>query len=97
MKNQSSAKRKPETRVLTAHVPTELAEKVDVYAEQTERPRGWIVKQALQARSDEEELRTQMTPESLADTDAGRLGPHDEGRNGMQRHAPAHRPPRPSC
>ena len=78
MKNQSSAKRKPETRVLTAHVPTELAEKVDVYAEQLERPRGWIVKQALQAWIDEEELRHQMTLAALAEADAGHVVPHDE-------------------
>lgn len=78
MKNQSSAKRKPETRVLTAHVPTELAVKVDQLAEQLERPRGWIVKQALQAWVDEEELRHQMTLEALAESDAGQVVPHDE-------------------
>ena len=35
------------TRVLTAHIPEELAEKVDVYAKSMERSRAWIVKQAL--------------------------------------------------
>ncbi|MGC8549096.1 MAG: CopG family ribbon-helix-helix protein [Acidobacteriaceae bacterium] len=78
MKNHSTAKRKPETRVLTAHVSTELAEKVDQLAEQLERPRGWIVRQALQAWIDEEELRHQMTLEALAEADAGHGVPHDE-------------------
>jgi predicted transcriptional regulator len=78
MKNQSNARRKPETRVLTAHVPAELALKVDQLAEQLERPRGWIVKQALIAWMDEEELRHQMTLEGLAEADAGHVVPHEE-------------------
>ncbi len=45
------------TRVLTAHVPVELAEKVDQMAERLERSRGWIVKQALSNWVDEEEGR----------------------------------------
>ena len=35
------------TKVLTAHVPMELADKVDQMAARMERSRGWIVKQAL--------------------------------------------------
>jgi len=34
---------KAETRVLTAHIPVSLAEKVDQLADQLERSRGWIV------------------------------------------------------
>ncbi|MCD2453361.1 ribbon-helix-helix domain-containing protein [Methylicorpusculum oleiharenae] len=34
---------KTETKVLTAHVPLPLAEKVDRMAEHLERSRGWIV------------------------------------------------------
>lgn len=37
------------TKVLTAHVPLPLAEKVDQMAARLERPRGWIIKQALAA------------------------------------------------
>jgi len=66
------------TRVLTAHVPIDLAEKVDDLAMRLERPRGWIVKQALAAWIDQEELRHQMTLEALADVDAGRLVSHAE-------------------
>ena len=46
-----------ETKVITAHVPLPLAEKVDELAARLERPRGWIVKQALSAWVDQEEER----------------------------------------
>lgn len=37
------------TKVLTAHIPLPLAEKVVQMAVRLERSRGWIVKQALAA------------------------------------------------
>ena len=61
----------PETRVLTAHVPTELASRVDALAERLERSRGWVVKQALTAWVEEEEERHRLTLEALAEADAG--------------------------
>ena len=64
------------TKVLTAHVPTDLAEKVDKLAERLERPRGWIVKQALSAWIGQEEERERLTREALADVDAGRVIDH---------------------
>lgn len=65
-----------ETRVLTAHVPLPLAEKVDELAARLERPRAWIVKQALSAWIDQEEERRRLTLEGLADVDAGRVIDH---------------------
>ncbi len=65
-----------DTRVLTAHVPAELAEKVDELAERLERSRGWIVKQALSAWIELEEERDRLTREALADVDAGRVIDH---------------------
>ena len=65
-----------ETKVLTAHVPLPLAEKVDALAARLERPRGWIIKQALAAFIDQEEERRRLTLEALADVDAGRLLGH---------------------
>jgi predicted transcriptional regulator len=65
-----------ETKVLTAHVPLPLAEKVDALAARLERPRGWIIKQALAAFIDQEEERRRLTLEALADVDAGRLIGH---------------------
>jgi predicted transcriptional regulator len=64
------------TKVLTAHVPILLAERVDQMAAQLERSRGWIVKQALSAWIDQEEERSRMTREALADVDAGRVIDH---------------------
>ena len=56
------------TKVLTAHVPLPLARKVDELAARLERPRGWIVKQALSAWVEQEE--------ALADVDAGQIIDH---------------------
>lgn len=64
------------TKVLTAHVPLALAEKVDQLAARQERSRGWIVKQALSAWIDREEERSRLTREALADVDAGRVIAH---------------------
>ncbi|MER9730310.1 ribbon-helix-helix domain-containing protein [Mesorhizobium sp. M0217] len=65
-----------ETKVITAHVPLPLAERVDQLAARLERPRGWIVKQALSAWVDMEEERRRLTLEALADVDAGRVIDH---------------------
>lgn len=64
------------TKVLTAHVPLPLAEKIDQIAARMERSRGWIVKQALGAWVDQEEERSRLTLESLADVDAGLVIDH---------------------
>jgi predicted transcriptional regulator len=65
-----------DTKVLTAHVPRALAEKVDQLASRLERSRGWIVKQALMAWVNQEEARRAWTIEALADVDAGRVVDH---------------------
>ena len=64
------------TRSVTAHVPVELAERVDEIAERLERSKNWIVKQALAAWIDQEEERSRLTREALADVDAGRVINH---------------------
>lgn len=65
-----------ETKVLTAHVPLPMAEKIDQLATRLERSRGWIVKQALAAWIDQEEERRQLTLAALADVDAGHVIDH---------------------
>ncbi|TRZ42411.1 CopG family transcriptional regulator, partial [bacterium] len=50
-----------ETKVLTAHVPLPLAEKVDQMAARLERSRGWIMKQALSAWIAQEEEHSRLT------------------------------------
>ena len=64
------------TRVLTAHVPVPLAEKVDQLATRLERSRGWIVRQALSAWVEQEEERHRPTLKALADVDAGHVIDH---------------------
>jgi predicted transcriptional regulator len=59
------------TKVITAHVPLPLAEKIDQMAARLERSRGWIVKQALAAWIDCEEEHRRLTMEALAEVDAG--------------------------
>ena len=66
------------TRVVTAHIPLDLIEKVDALAEQLERPRGWIVKKALAAWVEEEELRDRLTCEAMDEADRGLLIDDDE-------------------
>lgn len=66
------------TKVLTAHVPIELSERVDYLAERLDRSRGWVVKQALAAWVDQEEERTRLTEEALADVDQSALIAHVE-------------------
>lgn len=64
------------TKVLTAHVPVPLADKVDQIAARMERSRGWIMKQALSAWVDQEEERRRMTLEAMADVEAGQVIDH---------------------
>ncbi len=67
---------KAETRVLTAHVPAPLADKVDQLASRLDRSRGWIMKQALASWIAQEEERDRLTHEALDDVDAGRVIDH---------------------
>ena len=65
-----------ETKVLTAHVPLPLAEKVDQLALRLDRSRGWVVKQALAAWIDQEEEHSRLTRDAMADVDGGRVVDH---------------------
>ncbi|MCM0032897.1 CopG family ribbon-helix-helix protein [Sandarakinorhabdus limnophila] len=62
-----------DTRVITAHVPLGLADKVEAMAARLERSRGWVMKQALAAWVDQEEERHRLTLLALDDVDAGRV------------------------
>lgn len=63
-------------RVFTAHIPLELAEQVDRLAARLDRPKSWIIRQALTAWVALEAKRHQLTLEGLADVDAGRVVDH---------------------
>jgi predicted transcriptional regulator len=69
-----------ETKVITAHLPVELADKVEELATKLERSKGWIVKQALAAWIDDEEERHRLTLEALASVDSGRVVSHERVR-----------------
>ena len=62
-----------DTKVMTAHVPLPLARKIDDLATRLDRPRAWIVKQALAAWVGEEEERHRLTLAGMADVTAGRV------------------------
>ena len=66
-----------ETKVMTAHVPLPLAQKVDELAARFERSRGWVMKQALAAWVDQEEEHSRLTREAMADVDAGLFIDHE--------------------
>jgi predicted transcriptional regulator len=61
---------------VTAHLPVELVQKLDQYAERLERSRGWIVKEAVGAWINREAERDRLTRQALASADAGRLIDH---------------------
>jgi len=64
------------TKVLTAHVPLPLADKVDDLAQRLERSKAWIVKQALSAWVEQEEERRRLTLQAMADVDNGNVIDH---------------------
>lgn len=65
-----------DTKVLTAHVPVLMLEKIDLLAARLERSRGWIMKQALSAWIDQEEERSRLTREALLNVDQGSVIDH---------------------
>ena len=65
-----------ETKVLTAHMPASLLNMVDKLAQRLERPRAWVVKQALSAWIAQEQERHRLTLEALADVDERRVIGH---------------------
>ncbi|MEE9356635.1 MAG: ribbon-helix-helix domain-containing protein [Methylococcaceae bacterium] len=67
-----------DTKVITAHVPLHLVDKVDHIATRLDRSRGWIVKQALNDWINQEEERNRLTLETLADVDAGHVIEHQQ-------------------
>ena len=66
------------TRVVTAHLPTELAKKLDGLADRLERPRGWLVKEAVEAYVGLAEERRRETLEALREVTAGQVVEHLE-------------------
>jgi predicted transcriptional regulator len=63
-------------RVVTAHIPEPLARAVDRLAGRMDRPRGWVVKEALTRYVEIERKRHALTLEALEDVEAGRVIDH---------------------
>lgn len=68
------------SRVVTAHIPDQLARKLDSLAERLERPRGWVVKEAIEGYLALDEERHRQTLAALAEVDAGATIDHAEVR-----------------
>jgi len=68
-------------RVVTAHIPDQLARRLDGLAERLERPRGWIVKEAIEGYLALDEERHRQTLAALAEVDAGATVDHAEVRS----------------
>jgi predicted transcriptional regulator len=66
------------TRVVTAHISKDLAKRLDGAADRLDRPKGWVVKEALTAYLDLEEERHRLTLEALAEVDSGQTVSHEE-------------------
>jgi predicted transcriptional regulator len=67
-----------DTRVVTAHLPADLARKLDGLAERLDRPKGWIVKEAIASFISLEEKRHRLTLEALKDVESNRTVTHAE-------------------
>lgn len=65
-------------RVVTAHIPVALAREVDRLAGRLDRPRGWIVKEAIARYVELEAKRHALTLEALAEVDAGDVVEHSD-------------------
>lgn len=65
-----------DTRTLTAHVPVDLAEKIDIVASRLDRSRNWVIKQALAGWIEQEEMHHRLTLEALEDVDSGQVIDH---------------------
>ena len=74
-----------DSRVVTAHLPIDLADKLDGLAERLDRPKGWIVKEAIASYVALEEKRHRLTLEALGDVDAGRTLDHAEIERWVER------------
>lgn len=66
------------TRVVTTHLPAELARKLDGLAGQLDRPRGWLVKEAVEAYVALAEERQRETHAALEEVTSGRAVDHSE-------------------
>ena len=69
---------KPEGRVVTAHLPVDLVDRMDKVATRIERSKSWIVREAVAEWLAEEERRFELTLEGMRDFEEGRTIDHED-------------------
>jgi predicted transcriptional regulator len=63
---------------LSFRVPDETARRLDALAEATDRPRSWLLEQALESYLEVEAWQVEHIRQGLADVAAGRTVPHED-------------------
>ncbi|WP_029604400.1 CopG family ribbon-helix-helix protein [Kozakia baliensis] len=67
-------------QTVSVQMPAELVEAMDRYGEAIERPRSWVMREAVSAYLAREDEKNRATRRALADIDAGRVVGHDAVR-----------------
>jgi predicted transcriptional regulator len=63
-------------RVVTAHIPETMAKRLDGLASRLDRPRGWVVKEAIEGYLALDAERHRQTLAALVEVDAGTTVDH---------------------
>ena len=66
------------TKVVTTHLPGDLADRLDQHATLTERSRAWVMKRALENYLDWEDEKDRLTIEALEHAKEVGTIPHEE-------------------
>ncbi|HDG9776770.1 TPA: ribbon-helix-helix protein, CopG family [Raoultella planticola] len=67
-----------DTRTITAPLPIDMAEKIDMWAERNGRTRSWLVREAVGQFLAREAQRDMLLQEALHAVDKGQLIPHED-------------------
>ena len=65
-------------RVVTAKLPDDVVERMDMIADRIERSKSWIVREAIVQWLDEEQRRHALTMDALKEVDEGRMIDHED-------------------
>lgn len=66
------------TKVVTTHLPEQLADRLDRHAVLTERSRAWVMKRALENYLDWEDEKDRLTVKAMEHADKFGTIPHEE-------------------
>ncbi|ELL2067337.1 ribbon-helix-helix protein, CopG family [Salmonella enterica] len=67
-----------DTRTITAPLPIDMAEKIDMWTEKNGRTRSWLVREAVGQFLAREAQRDVLLQEALHAVDKGQLIPHED-------------------